>query len=67
MLSMPGVMQKLGLTGIKTGDIEITLAPSQTAMIPTDIPSLTPAQNNLGNLADKYTPWFQNNGQWFKI
>ena len=60
MLSMPGVMQKLGLTGIKAGDFEITLSPSQIANIPTDVPAFTPAQASLGKLADKYTPWFQN-------
>lgn len=60
MLSMPSVMQTLGLTGIKAGEFEISVAPSQTLNVPTDVPSLAPPQSVLGNLADKYTPWFQN-------
>ena len=59
MLSTPGFMQKLGLTGIKAGDFEITLPPSLTLPSPLMFQPY-PAQTGLSSLADKYTPWFQN-------
>jgi hypothetical protein len=56
-LSVPGATQKLGLTGIKAGEVEITLGPPPAS--PPSIPSYTPVGENLGLKGD-FTPWFQN-------
>ena len=60
ILAMPGVMQGLGLTGIKAGGVEITLTPPPG--LRTDVPSFTPSESGgaMAPLSGDYTPWFKN-------
>jgi hypothetical protein len=65
VFGVPGIRQGLGLTGIKAGGIEITLAPAPVTNPNLSGHNVAGFTQNLpeanGNLASKdFSPWFQN-------